>query len=401
MHHAGAAWRGWFPVGGELTSGRPDLKEGIYFGLEHGDDHPLVMSGTALHGLNLFPRRPVGLGDVVHEWMDAMRTVADAVLRAMAIGLRLPLTWFEDDLTADPTVLFRIFHYPAQSEPDGDEWGVGEHTDYGLITLLAQDRNGGLQVRHPVDQAWIDVQPADDVLICNLGDMLDRMTGGRYTSTPHRVRNVSGVSRLSFPYFFDPSWDATVSAEPLIDSDGHEITTRTRWDGQNLQAWEGTYGDVPHGEGGQGVPRPLPRSRQRNRSETSFAIRRPARVSTTRSASVGCGTTQSASSSNVGSSNAVRSPPRLGCAGPVAGPRSGGCRRRASPRRPRRDRLARSSRCSDRGYARSTSGAPRRASARHTRSLGSRPGSSRGSCGETPDRGGPSSRPRSSPDRPR
>ena len=32
MARGGRAWRGWFPVGGELTSGRPDLKEGLYFG---------------------------------------------------------------------------------------------------------------------------------------------------------------------------------------------------------------------------------------------------------------------------------------------------------------------------------------------------------------------------------
>jgi hypothetical protein len=32
MSLGGAAWRGWFPLGGELTSGKPDQKEGYYFG---------------------------------------------------------------------------------------------------------------------------------------------------------------------------------------------------------------------------------------------------------------------------------------------------------------------------------------------------------------------------------
>jgi hypothetical protein len=57
MGLGGRAWRGYFPVGGELTSGTPDLKEGLYFGAEFDDDHPLVRAGTPMHGRNLFPFR--------------------------------------------------------------------------------------------------------------------------------------------------------------------------------------------------------------------------------------------------------------------------------------------------------------------------------------------------------
>jgi hypothetical protein len=46
MSLAGRAWRGYFPVGGELTSGQPDQKEGLYFGAELPDDHPLVQAET-------------------------------------------------------------------------------------------------------------------------------------------------------------------------------------------------------------------------------------------------------------------------------------------------------------------------------------------------------------------
>jgi isopenicillin N synthase-like dioxygenase len=34
MERGGRAWRGFFPVGAELTSGQPDLKEGLYFAAE-------------------------------------------------------------------------------------------------------------------------------------------------------------------------------------------------------------------------------------------------------------------------------------------------------------------------------------------------------------------------------
>jgi isopenicillin N synthase-like dioxygenase len=132
-------------------------------------------------------------------------------------------------------VLFRIFHYPT-SPPDSDDWGVGEHTDYGLLTLLAQDANGGLQVRSA--DGWIDAPPIPDAFVCNIGDMLDRLTGGWYRSTPHRVRNLSGRDRLSFPFFFDPDFTAEVPPLPR-----RTATAAPRWDGQDLRAFTGTYGD--------------------------------------------------------------------------------------------------------------------------------------------------------------
>ncbi len=241
MSKAGSAWRGWFPIGGELTSGVPDSKEGIYFGSEHPPDHPRARAGVALHGRNQFP----GDGELrvaVLGWLDAIRPVADSVMRAIALGLGLPAEWFEQHLTGDPTILFRIFHYAPEPPGAGSvaQWGVGEHTDYGLLTLLAQDQLGGLEVR-ALDGSWIDVEPTPGAIVCNLGDMLERLTGGRYRSTPHRVRNTSGAGRLSFPYFFDPSWDATVPTLPLPAT--HHRASHERWDGGDVLAWEGTYGD--------------------------------------------------------------------------------------------------------------------------------------------------------------
>lgn len=240
MPLASSAWRGWFPVGHEVTSGVPDRKEGLYVGLEHPADHPRVRAGTPLHGSNLFPAGE--LGTATMDCVNDLVAVANAVMRGVALGLGLSADWFETHLTADPTVLFRIFHYPALPDNDrSDQWGVGEHTDYGLLTLLAQDRRGGLQVRTPGGE-WIEVPAEPDVLVCNLGDMLDRLTEGRYRSTPHRVRNLSGQSRLSFPFFFDPSWDAVVTPLPLDDTPPTDDADR-RWDGVSLQAWTGTYGD--------------------------------------------------------------------------------------------------------------------------------------------------------------
>lgn len=255
MRHGGRAWRGWFPLGDELTSGRADLKEGIYFGVDLPTDDPRVRAGVPLHGPNLWPDRPAEMRPIVSAWMREMRRVASGVMRGIATGLGLPPSWFEEGLTADPTELFRIFHYPATSpsrvpaperisiRDTGNPtvaWGVGEHTDYGLLTLLTQDDVAGLQV-HTRD-GWIDVPADPDALVCNIGDMLDRMTQGRYRSTPHRVIASGCTGRLSFPYFFDPGWDTEVQPLPLSGEPAPDDADR-RWDGTSLRTLKGNYGE--------------------------------------------------------------------------------------------------------------------------------------------------------------
>lgn len=236
MRHGGRAWRGWFPLGEELTSGVPDDKEGYYFGTELAADHPTVLAGRPLHGPNLFPEHPAELGPLVLEWMDRVTAVGHAVLSGIALSLGLQANWF-DRWCADPTVLFRIFHYPPPPAEFVGKWGVAEHTDYGLLTLLVQDDTGGLEVR--VEDRWIDVPPDPDAIVCNLGDMLERASGGRFRSTPHRVR-LPSTDRYSFPLFLDPSWDAVI--EPLPGTDPAEVSS-DRWDGASVFDVDGPYGE--------------------------------------------------------------------------------------------------------------------------------------------------------------
>ena len=233
MARGGRAWRGWFPLGGELTSGRPDRKEGIYFGAELPPDE------RPLHGPNQYPAALPELRAVLLPYLDAMTELGHRIMRNVALGLGLEDGWFDDHLTHDPLVLFRIFRYPPEEAPDAN-WGVAEHTDYGLLTILRQDDLGGLEVHAP--SGWIEAPPIPGTFVCNLGDMLERMTGGRYRSTPHRVRNRSREDRLSFPFFFDPAWEAEVLPVPALGEDPTP-EARARWDGEDLFAFEGTYGD--------------------------------------------------------------------------------------------------------------------------------------------------------------
>jgi isopenicillin N synthase-like dioxygenase len=239
MALGGRAWRGYFPVGDELTSGHPDQKEGIYFGAELASDHPNVAAGLPLHGRNLYPDGIPGFDRAVHAYMRAMTDLGQLLLRGVAMSLDLDPGYFLDRYTREPLVLFRIFHYPPIPASDASSWSVGEHTDYGLLTILRQDDCGGLEVKSP--SGWVEARPIEGSFVCNLGDMLDRMTGGYYRSTAHRVRNVSGRERVSFPFFLDPGWDVAVSAirpgASLLD-DADE-----RWDRASVHAFHGTYGD--------------------------------------------------------------------------------------------------------------------------------------------------------------
>ena len=204
MVHGGRAWRGWFPLDGELTSGQPDHKEGIYFGTEGP-------AGLPLHGPNLFPAEPAGLGPAVLGWIDAMTALGARLLRLVAAGLGL-----------DAQVV-----RAARDEPTRPCCSASSATRRGWTTAGASPSTPttgcsrssppttttGLQVHGP--DGWIDVPSEPGVFVVNLGDMLDRMTEGRYRSTPHRVRNTTGAERLSFPCFIDPSWDARCPVLPL------------------------------------------------------------------------------------------------------------------------------------------------------------------------------------------
>ena len=243
MSLGGRAWRGYFPAGGELTSGRPDWKEGLYLGSELADDHPLVRAHTPLHGRNLFPTLP-GFREAVLVYLEALTRLGHTLMEGIALSLGLDATYFADRYTAEPLILFRIFNYPSRPAPAGQDvqWGVGEHSDYGLLTILWQDDVGGLQVK--TRDGWVDAPPLPRSFVCNIGDMLDRMTGGLYRSTPHRVAlNTSGRDRLSMPFFFDPHFEARVRPIEGLTASAAAQERATRWDGANIHAFDGTYGD--------------------------------------------------------------------------------------------------------------------------------------------------------------
>jgi isopenicillin N synthase-like dioxygenase len=186
---------------------------------------------------------PPGIEETVLEYMAAMTELGHAIMAGVALSLGLSRCYFAERYTGDPLILFRIFNYPRVPPSSGStrNWGVGEHTDYGMLTILKQDDIGGLEVK--TGGGWIAAPPIADAFLCNIGDMLERMTGGRYRSTPHRVLNVGSRDRLSFPFFFDPNFHAEVRPIELPDAADVAADRRERWDGASVHDFTGTYGD--------------------------------------------------------------------------------------------------------------------------------------------------------------
>jgi isopenicillin N synthase-like dioxygenase len=125
-------------------------------------------------------------------------------------------------------------------------WGVGEHTDYGFLTILLQDDQEGLEIQNMKNE-WISAPVINDSFVVNIGDMLEIFTKGFYRSTLHRVRNKSNTNRLSFPFFYDPGFFSVIESIPEESAQfikQHEIRQK-RWDNvQNLDKFQGTtYGD--------------------------------------------------------------------------------------------------------------------------------------------------------------
>ena len=232
---------GYFSVGTELTYDKPDQREGVWFGEELDPEDELAKKNIPLHGPNVFPEEVPEMRTVVLDYMKQILNLAHKLIGCLALSLGLNESYFHERYTKRPFYQLGIAHYPAinNSEPS-QEWGIGEHTDYGLLTILRQDSNGGLQIR-PQNCDWIDAPPVENSFICNIGDMMDRITGGLYKSTLHRVKVQTEKDRLSFPFFFEPSFFSRVQKiEGLADSGDDKDK---RWDKISVYDFDGTYGE--------------------------------------------------------------------------------------------------------------------------------------------------------------
>jgi isopenicillin N synthase-like dioxygenase len=207
--------RGYFGLGGENLDPKKqlyagDLKEGIKIGRDLALDHPLVRAGTPLHGPDQWPSGLPGWRETMQACYDALVGLGREIMHAFALALELPEDHFDRWLTGPMATLGPLHYPPHDGRISEERLGAGAHTDFGCLTIVAQDRVGGLQVRNSAG-AWIDAPFIEGSFLVNIGDMMERWTNGIFSSTTHRVINTSGKDRYSLPFFFDPDFNADLT----------------------------------------------------------------------------------------------------------------------------------------------------------------------------------------------
>lgn len=223
------------------TAAAGDLKETLDTGIDHPPDHPDVVAGTPLFGPNQWPELP-GFREAVEAYRDAVVAVSEHLHRVMAVALELAPTFF-DDLPSDMAYHLRLIHYPPQSTmtPAPGQWGCGAHTDYGTLTILADDGVGGLQVQLRSGE-WVDVDVPPGELVVNLGDLMAIWTNDRWVSNPHRVVNPAGADRYSSPLFVDPDYHQWIETLPTcLDRDGRSRYAPVQAGPYLLSRFDGTH----------------------------------------------------------------------------------------------------------------------------------------------------------------
>jgi len=192
----------------ELTKNTPDWKE-IY---DYGPP------GSIANMPGLSPQWPSALAEfepAIRAYYQACEGIALQLIDAIATNLGTTPALLRRDFEPSHTSFLRLNYYPmcptpAQPTgvgvPEAGHLGINHHTDAGAVTLLLQDAQAGLQVFR--DDAWHTVEPIDDALVVNIGDVVQVWSNDQYQAALHRVLANEQRERYSAPLFFNPSYEA-------------------------------------------------------------------------------------------------------------------------------------------------------------------------------------------------
>jgi isopenicillin N synthase-like dioxygenase len=203
----GAGQRGYTPFGVETAKGatQRDLKEFWHTGRDLAPGDPLNVYMPA----NLWPAEIEGFETHIGALYASLDDLGVRLLRAIARYLKLDAHFFDGPVRQGNSIL-RLLHYPPVA-PDAPGVRAGAHEDINVITLLLGAEEAGLEVLDR-DGRWLPINAPPGAVVCNIGDMLQRLTNHALPSTTHRVVNPPperrGASRYSTPFFlhFEPDY---------------------------------------------------------------------------------------------------------------------------------------------------------------------------------------------------
>ncbi|MEO1193303.1 MAG: 2-oxoglutarate and iron-dependent oxygenase domain-containing protein [Pseudomonadota bacterium] len=182
--------------------------------------HPCADRNLPLTAPNLWPEGLPGFQFALETYMDAALALSRRLMRLFALALGLDKSHFASMIDA-PLGTLSLNRYPPESgRIEREVLGISEHSDYGLLTVLAQDSVPGLQVKNAAGD-WVGAPPVPAALVINLGQQMERLTNGLFKATEHRVVSATGLERYSVPFFLEPNWDAVIEVLPCCQSLEH------------------------------------------------------------------------------------------------------------------------------------------------------------------------------------
>jgi isopenicillin N synthase-like dioxygenase len=192
----------------ELTKNTRDWKE-IY---DYGPP------GSTADMSSLSPQWPSALPEfepAIRAYYQACEKIALHLIDAIATNLGATPALLRREFEPSHTSFLRLNYYPicptparptGVGVPETGHLGINHHTDAGAVTLLLQDAQAGLQVFR--DNAWHTVEPIEDALVVNIGDVVQVWSNDQYQAALHRVLASEQCERYSAPLFFNPSYEA-------------------------------------------------------------------------------------------------------------------------------------------------------------------------------------------------
>jgi len=220
-------FRGYNRAGAEHTRGKQDWREQLDVGSEK-PPRPIDRSAppwTRLQGPNQWPAALPELKPVLLAYQEHATALAVRVLRAFAAALYQSEDAFEPIYSPAPHQLLKLIRYPGRAHGESDQ-GVGAHKDSGFVSILLQEKQGGLQVEG--ERGWIDAPPVPGTFVVNIGEILEMASNGYLRANVHRVVSPpAGVDRLSVAFFLGARLDATVpllSLPPQLAAQARGVT---------------------------------------------------------------------------------------------------------------------------------------------------------------------------------